>query len=296
MKSLSPTEAQAFCTTYTKQSGSNFYYSFLFLPRPRREAMYTIYTFCRMVDTAVDDPLPGSNVTEVLAGWRKEVSAAYTGHPTLPVTISLAAHLQHIHIPEQLFQELISGVEMDLTMTRYATFAELYPYCYRVASVVGLICLKIFHTQSPAAEEYAVNLGLAFQLTNILRDVQSDARENRIYLPLEDFHRFGYTEEALLNQRWSPALAELMTFECARAKAYYQKAHDILRSLPLSDQKTLVSAEIMRGVYSRILEKLEAENFPVFGPRIRVSPIHRLGIAVSIWIRCLLTRRLAPSV
>lgn len=296
MKVLSPAEAQAFCTAYTKHSGSNFYYSFLFLPRPRREAMYTIYTFCRMVDTAVDEPAPGSNITDVLARWREEVSATYKGHPTLPVTMSLASHLQHIRIPEHLFQELISGVEMDVTLTRYHTFSELYPYCYRVASVVGLICLKIFNTQSPAAEEYAINLGLAFQLTNILRDIHADARENRIYLPLEDFQRFGYSEEALLNRQKSPALAELMTFECARAKEYYQKAQTILQSLPVSDQKALVVAEIMRGVYSRILGKFEAENFPVFGPRIRVSPIHRFGIAVSIWLRCLWMRRLASSV
>jgi 15-cis-phytoene synthase len=296
MKPMSPTEAQTYCTTYTKQSGSNFYYSFLFLPRHRREAMYTIYTFCRMVDTAVDDPLPGSNLLDVLAEWRTEVSATYNGHPTLPVTISLAAHLQQFDIPEQLLQELISGVEMDLTITRYHTFSDLYPYCYRVASVVGLICLKIFNTRSPAAEEYAINLGLAFQLTNILRDLNSDAQQNRIYLPLEDFRRFGYTEEALFNQQWTPALTELMAFECARARGYYQKAHEILLSLPLSDQKALVVAEIMRGVYSRILDKLEAEHFPVFGPRIRVSSIHRLGIAAGIWLRSVLTRRLAPTV
>jgi len=292
---MSPTEAQTYCTTYTKQSGSNFYYSFLFLPQPRREAMYTIYTFCRMVDSAVDDPLPGSNPLEVLAQWREEVSATYQGNPTRPVTISLAAHLQQFDIPEQLLQELISGVEMDLTISRYPTFSELYPYCYRVASVVGLICLKIFNTQSPAAADYAVNLGLAFQLTNILRDLHSDAQENRIYLPLEDFHRFGYPVEDLLEQRSSPALVELMKFECARAQTYYQKAHEILRSLPFSDQKALIVAEIMRGVYSSILEKIMAQNYSVFGPRIRVSPIQRLIIATSIWFRSLLTRRFAPS-
>jgi phytoene synthase len=201
MQSMPRTEAQDFCTTYTKQSGSNFYYSFLFLPRPRREAMYTIYALCRMVDSAVDDPPPGSNPLEVLVTWRQEVSAAYRGHPTLPVTVSLAAHLQEFDIPEQLIQELISGVEMDLTINRYATFSDLYPYCYRVASVVGLICLKIFKTQSPKAEDYAVNLGLAFQLTNILRDLYSDAQENRVYLPQEDFQRFGYSVESLLDRK-----------------------------------------------------------------------------------------------
>ncbi len=293
---MSPEEAQKFCTAYTKQSGSNFYYSFLFLPRSRREAMYTIYAFCRMVDTDVDDPTPGSDVKDVLSRWRNEVSAAYKGHPTLPVTISLATHLQRFDIPEQLFQELISGVEMDLTTTRYATFSDLYPYCYRVASVVGLICLKIFKTQSPAAEDYAINLGLAFQLTNILRDVSVDAQQNRIYLPAEDFLRFGYTEEALLNQRWSPALVNLMAFECTRAKTYYHKAHAILQTLPRSDQQSLVVAEIMRGVYKRILEKYEAEHFPVFGPRIRISSVHRLGIAAHIWLRSFFIRPLASSV
>jgi len=167
---MSPTEAQAYCTTATKKSGSNFYYSFLFLPRRQRHAMYTVYTFCREVDSAVDDAPQGTDLGAELSRWRKDVSAAYYGTPTSPVTISLAAHLQWLKIPEEYFQELITGVEMDVTTNRYSTFQALYPYCYRVASVVGLICLKIFGTQSPQAIEYAINLGLAFQLTNILRE------------------------------------------------------------------------------------------------------------------------------
>jgi len=293
---MPPAEAQTFCTTYTKQSGSNFYYSFLFLPRPRREAMYTIYAFCKMVDSAVDEPPAGSNPLEEVARWRKEVSAAYQGHPTQPVTISLAAHLQMFDIPESLLQELITGVEMDLTMNRFATFPELYQYCYRVASVVGLICLRIFQTQSPAAEDYAVNLGLAFQLTNILRDLKGDAALNRIYLPLEDIHRFGYSEEALLQHRSSPALIDLLKFECERAQNYYQQAQEILQTLPPSDQKSLVVAEIMRGVYSRILQQIEDQHYQVFGPRIRVAPMQRLGIAATIWIRSLLSHSFTPSV
>ncbi len=293
---MPPAEAQTFCTTYTKQSGSNFYYSFLFLSRPRREAMYTIYAFCKMVDSAVDEPPPGSNPLEEVARWRKEVSATYQGHPTHPVTISLAAHLQMFDIPESLLQELITGVEMDLTMNRFATFPELYQYCYRVASVVGLICLRIFQTQSPAAEDYAVNLGLAFQLTNILRDLKGDAALNRIYLPLEDIHRFGYSEEALLQHRSSPALIDLLKFECERAQNYYQQAQEILHTLPPSDQKSLVVAEIMRGVYSRILQQIEDQHYQVFGPRIRVAPMQRLGIAATIWIRSLLSHSFAPSV
>jgi len=257
--------------------------------------MYTIYALCRMVDSAVDDPPPSSKPLEVLATWRQEVSAAYQGHPTLPVTISLAEHLKTFDIPEQLIQELITGVEMDLTINRYATFSDLYPYCYRVASVVGLICLKIFQTRSPKAEDYAVALGLAFQLTNMLRDLYSDAKENRVYLPQEDFQRFGYSVEDLLNQQSSPALTEFMKFQCARARGYYQQAHDILHRLPASDQKALVVSEIMRGVYSTILKKIETQNYPVFGPRTRVSSLQRLSIASGIWVRSLFTRHAAPS-
>ena len=289
-------EAQGICSAYTKKSGSNFYYSFLFLPRARRDAMYTIYAFCKMVDSAVDDPPPGSHPLKEIARWREEVAAAFRGRPTQPVTISLAAHLQHIDIPESLFQELITGVEMDLTINRFPAFSDLYLYCYRVASVVGLICLKIFQTQSPAAEDYAVNLGLAFQLTNILRDLKGDAQQNRIYLPLEDLHRFGYGEDDLLLLRSSPALHELLKFECERARGYYQKSLDILHALPANDQKALMVAEIMRGVYSRILQKIEARHQHIFGPRIRVAPLQRLTIAANIWLRFIFSHPFVPSV
>ena len=282
---MSPTEAQEYCTASTKNSGSNFYYSFLFLPRPRREAMYTVYTFCREVDSAVDDSLPGSDPQEELSRWRKEVSAAYGGTPTSPVTISLAEHLQQLDIPEEYFQELITGVESDLTTSRYATFDDLHPYCYRVASVVGLICLKIFGARAPQATEYAINLGLAFQLTNILRDVGSDAARDRIYLPQEDMARFGYTEQDLFEKRYSSAFVELMKFECARAHEFYAKAKQAFDSLPPEDQRALVVSEIMRGVYSRILRQIEISGYRIYGPRIRLSSFHRLLIAAAIWLR-----------
>ena len=282
---MSPTEAQAYCISATKKSGSNFYYSFLFLPRQRRNAMYTVYTFCREVDSAVDEALPGTDPQVELSQWRKEVTAAYHGTPTSPVTISLAAHLPWLDIPEEYFQELITGVEMDLTTTRYPTFQDLYPYCYRVASVVGLICLKVFGTQAPQAREYAINLGLAFQLTNILRDINSDADRNRIYLPLEDMARFGYTEQDLFERRYTPEFIELMKYECARAREFYLKAKQVFESLARNDQRALVVAEIMHGVYARILEQIEARRYRVFGPRIRLSPLLRLGIAANIWLR-----------
>ena len=282
---MSPFEAQAYCTAVTKKSGSNFYYSFLFLPRYRREAMYTVYTFCREVDSAVDDALPGSNPQDELTRWRKEVAAAYHGTPTSPVTISLAAHLQDLDIPEEYFQDVITGVEMDLTTKRYATFDDLYPYCYRVASVVGLICLKVFGTRALEAKDYAVNLGLAFQFTNILRDIASDADRDRIYLPLEDMARFGYTEEELFARRYSPQFVELMKFQCARARNFYQQAYQAIRSLPWSDRRALAVAEIMRGVYSGLLDQIEELDFQVFGPRVSLSSIHRMAIATSIWLQ-----------
>ncbi len=290
---MTPQEAQA---DVAFRLGVNFYYSLLFLPRYRREAMYTIYAFCKLVDSTVDEPAPGSNPSEEVSKWRKEVSATYQGRPNQPVTVSLAAHLQTFDIPESLLQELITGVEMDLTVNRFATFPELYQYCYRVASVLRLIFLSIFQTQSPEAEDYAVNLGLAFQLTNILRDLKSDAEHNRIYLPLEDLQRFGYSERALLHQQSSPALADLVKFECERARSYYQTAQDILHTLPPADQKCLVVAEIMRGVYSRILQQLEDQNYQVFGPRVRIPPMQRLAIAGKVWARSFFAYRVAPSV
>ncbi len=282
---MSPLEAQAYCREVTQKSGSNFYYSFLFLPSDRRDLMNTVYAFCREVDNAVDDPPAGSDPLEQVAAWRKEVSHAYEGTPSFPVTISLAHHLKQVEIPQTYFQDLISGVEMDLTIKRYATFEDLYPYCYRVASVVGLICLKVFGTRSPKAIEYAENLGLAFQLTNILRDVSSDAEQDRIYVPQEDLRRFGYLESDLLAHKHSSQFIEFMKFECSRAREYYAKAQQILGTLPPEDRRSLIVAEIMRGVYSGILDQIEATNYQVFGQRVSLSPLKRLCIAANIWLR-----------
>ncbi len=290
-----PTDAQAYCTNYTKTSGSNFYYSFLFLPKQKREAMYTIYTLCRMIDCDVDEPSTGTDPLQAITQWRKEVAATYRGKPTRPVTMSLAEHLKTFDIPEDLIQELISGVEMDLTINRYETFTDLYQYCYRVASVVGLICLKIFKTQSSDAEQYAINLGMAFQLTNILRDLQTDAQQNRVYLPQEDFRRFHCSEEHIFQRQSSPELTHMLQFECQRAHTYYQQAKDTLLSLPLRDQHALVVPEIMRGVYSKILQKFEEHHYPISGPRIRIPSIQRLGIATKIWLRSQFLGRFAHS-
>ena len=289
---MTPTEAHSYCTKKAKGSGSNFYYSFLFLPRPRREAMYAVYSFCHEVDDTVDHSLPGSDPHKQLAMWRQEVAAIYTGIPSNPVTISLAEHVRRLGIPENYLQELINGMEMDLTFTRYQTFKELYPYCYRVASMVGLICLKVFDTIDDRAKDYAINLGLAFQLTNILRDVGVDANRNRIYLPQEDFTRFGYSEKELLAKDHSPQFVELMKFQCRRARDFYRKAQAVYDSLSRRDRHSLVAAEIMRVVYSRILDRIESLNYQVFGPRISLPSASRLGIAAIFWGRDFIRNRL----
>ncbi len=289
---MTPEEAHAYCTAKTKASGSNFYYSFFFLPRFRREAMYTVYTFCHEIDDAVDHPPPGANPREQLSRWRQEIKAVYQGEPRYPVTISLAAHVKRLGIPEEYLQELVTGMEMDLTHTRYATFEDLYPYCYRVASIVGLICLKVFGTEDPRAREYAINLGLAFQLTNILRDVGADADRQRIYLPQEDLARFEYTEQQLFAKTNSAQFLALMRFEAARAHEFYNKAQAVYDSLSSSDRQTLVAAEIMRSVYFRILTRIQASNYAVFGPRIGVSPPLRILIALSSWLRTSVNNRL----
>lgn len=282
---MTPAEAQAHCTTYTKHSGSNFYHSFLFLSKPRREAMYTVYAFCKAVDSAVDEPPAGSHPKEELARWRSELDAVYQGTPTSPIAVSLAHHVRALAIPKAYFEELIKGVEMDLDRNRYVTFDELSLYCYRVASVVGLICLHIFGVTSARAQDYAIALGMAFQLTNILRDLGTDAAQGRIYLPLEDLRACRYPEKALLARTYSPEFTALMRQEAVRARHYYDKAQAALLGLSRRERKALTVAEIMRGIYSRILTEIERTDYRVFGPRISLSTSQQLAIALGIWLR-----------
>lgn len=247
--------------------------------------MYTVYTFCREVDNVVDEQSLEVEPREQLAQWRAEVNAAYEGVPTHPVTICLAHHVRALGIPQVYFSELMAGVEMDLTIRRYKTFDELYPYCYRVASVVGLICLKVFGVLDPRAQEYATALGIAFQLTNILRDIPLDAERGRIYLPLEDLSRFNYSEDDLLKRTYSPNFIALMRFQCERAQAFYRQARETASLLTKEDRKALVVADIMRAIYRRILTHIERNDYDVFGPRVTVSPLARLALALGVWIR-----------
>ncbi len=268
--------------TLVKKSQSSFYYSFLFLPRPKREAIYTVYALSRSVDDIADDSGDIGEKTERLKAWREELDRCYAGQPTHPITKQLRDCLSRYPIPQRYFEELLAGVEMDLTINRYATFDDLYRYCYRVASVIGLICIEIFGYGREITKEYAVNLGLALQLTNILRDVKTDGLRGRIYLPQEDLERFGYSEEDLLNCRYSPGFFPLMHFEADRARHYFRQAAECL---PPEDRKNMVAAEIMGRIYRENLEAIERSGYRVFGDRIALSRARQLQLALTTWAK-----------
>ncbi len=268
--------------TLVKQSRSSFYYSFLFLPRPKREAIYAVYALCRSVDDIADDPGDVVEKAERLKAWREELDRCYAGQPTLPITTQLRESLNRYPIPKGYFEELLAGVEMDLTINRYPTFDDLYTYCYRVASVVGLICIEIFGYSQGSAKDYAVHLGLALQLTNILRDVKTDGQRDRIYLPQEDLQRFGYSEDDLLSCRYTPAFFPLMRFEADRAREHFGRA---VQHLTSEDRKNMVTAEIMRRTYRETLETIVRKDYRVYDGRIALSTPRKLQIALMTWAR-----------
>jgi 15-cis-phytoene synthase len=266
----------------TRKSRSNFYYSFLFLSKEKRQAIYAVYAFCRSVDDVADGDASDGEKQMLLDEWRREIERCYKGKPEHPITVKLAQSLQRFPIPREHFEELIAGVEMDLTHTRYSTFGELYEYCYRVASVVGLMCIEIFGYRNPKAKDYAIALGVALQLTNIMRDLKGDAERGRIYLPLEDLTRVGYREEELLQCAYTPAFIELMGVAATRARQYFHRARHLLTE---EDRRSLVAAEIMGAIYYRLLETIEAQHYRVFDRTITLPTSHKLWIALSIWAR-----------
>jgi phytoene synthase len=281
---------------------TSFYYSFLVLPPRKRSAIIAVWDFCRAVDDAVDEVVPESEwagglseaaratATESLAGWRRELAAAFEGAPSTPQGIGLQPYVHEFNLPRARFEELIDGVEMDLHKIRYETFADLAEYCRRVASAVGLICLEIFGYRNEMARVYAENLGLALQLTNIVRDVRTDIVRGRIYLPAEDLARFGVGEDDLRAGRLTPRVVDLLRFQCERAHSYYRRAAE---HLPLEDVRSLVAAEIMGGIYFAILRRIERNGYDVFSARIRVPRPQRAIIALRLWIKSILAMQTA---
>ena len=278
----------------TRKSASNLALAFVLLPKAKREGMTALYAFCREVDDVADDEsVPVAERRSALARWRDDIAqACQGGEPRFPVNRELQHVIAAHRLSFALFDELIRGVEMDLDIKRYASFELLEQYCYRVASVVGLLSIEIFGYRNPACRIYADHLGKALQLTNILRDVRSDAERGRIYLPHEELARCGVTEEEILRFEYSDRFRQLAEGVAERARQYYR---EVRRTLPPEDRRSMAAAELMGSVYWRLLAKLEAARFQVLGPEpTRLSRAQKLALIFRTWFRTL-SGGLAPN-
>jgi phytoene synthase len=288
--------AAAYCKKLTTRSKSNFYYAFLFLPRERREALEAVYAYCRLVDDVVDEDAPALKKREGIAHWRKELDAVYgDATPTHPVSERLRAAVQRFGIRREDMEAVIDGCAMDIDKTRYESWDELRLYCYRVASAVGLMCVEIFG-YTPAHQEavrrYAVDLGIALQLTNILRDVAEDAQRGRIYLPADELASYGVTAADLTDGRRSQAFVRMMQYQAARARSHYLRARASLSSY---ERSKLVIAEIMGDIYYALLERIEARDFDVFGAKTTVSRRDKMRIALGNFARAQIHQLIARA-
>ena len=276
---MSPDE---YCQQKTVQSGSSFYYSFLFLAPERRRAITALYAFCREVDDTVDECTDQSIARIKLAWWRNEVATMYAGQPDHPVMKALQPHLAVYQLEQQHLQAIIDGMEMDLDQTRYLDFPALNRYCWHVASVVGILSASIFGVTNPQTLKYAEKLGLAFQLTNIIRDVGEDARKGRIYLPVNELQQFNVTAADLLNARHSDNFERLMQFQVDRAKTVYEKAFALL---PPEDRRAQRPGLMMSSIYRTLLDEIEHDKFHVLTQRISLTPLRKLWLAWKTYIR-----------
>jgi len=266
-----------------KKSKSSFYYAFSLLPQEKRDAMNTVYAFCRQTDDIVDDLGDTEEIKyEKLRKWRLELEKAINGVSEYQLFNRLIRSIKQFNIPFEPFFELIKGMEMDLQQKRYLSFDDLSLYCYRVASTVGLMCIEIFGYKNKSTKDFAVNLGLALQLTNILRDVKADAEKGRIYLPQEDLNRFDYSEKDLMNNVYSNNFIQLMKYESERARIYFDKAN---HNLTKEDKYSMFAARAMQHIYSKLLQKIEARNYNVFEQKIKVSSFEKVGISLGVWAK-----------
>lgn len=261
---------------------SNFLLPILFLPPPKREAIETIYAFCRYSDDIVDEEADVKEKYHRLLVWTNELQLALQGVSRFAILNRLVSVIQKFHIPTQHFLDLLKGMEMDLVKNRYETFGELEQYCYRAASTVGLICAEVFGYHHERTKQYAVNLGIALQLTNILRDIKTDAKKGRIYLPKEDLRQFGYSEEELMNSVYNDRFRALMKFECERAHTYYRTAKSCLAE---EDKPLFTAARAMGNIYYLLLLRIERANYDVFSKRIRLGSPVKFLVAMILRLR-----------
>ncbi|TCS39227.1 farnesyl-diphosphate farnesyltransferase [Paucimonas lemoignei] len=271
-----------YCQEKAAKSGSSFYYSFLFLPPDRRRAITALYAFCREVDDTVDECTDASVARNKLIWWRKEVTAMLNGSPTHPVTKALQPHMATFSLDGKHLLAIIDGMEMDLDQTRYLDYPGLQRYCWHVAGVVGILSASIFGHTQPQTLQYAEKLGLAFQLTNIIRDVGEDARKGRIYLPVNELQQFNVTAADILNARHSDRFENLMRFQVERAQKVYDEAFALL---PDADRRAQRPGLIMASIYRTLLDEIERDGFHVLNQRISLTPIRKLWLAWKTYVR-----------
>jgi phytoene synthase len=276
---MSPDE---YCQQKAAQSGSSFYYSFLFLPAERRRAITALYAFCREVDDTVDECSDVGIARNKLMWWRKEIGAMLNGQPTHPVTLALQPHLQPFSLEGKHLLAIVDGMEMDLDQTRYLDFPGLQRYCWHVAGVVGILSASIFGYTNPQTLQYAEKLGLAFQLTNIIRDVGEDARKGRIYLPVNELQQFNVTAADILNARHTENFEKLMHFQVQRAQTVYDEAYALL---PADDRRAQRPGLMMAAIYRTLLNEIENDGFHVLNQRISLTPIRKLWLAWKTYVR-----------
>ncbi len=270
-----------YCQQRAAASGSSFYYSFLFLPPERRRAITALYAFCREVDDVVDECADAQLARTKLDWWRVEVANLYAGEPRHPVMNALKPHAVPFQITAERLNEIISGMEMDLTQTRYLDFAALERYCYLVAGTVGLLAAGIFGYRNPRTLECAKTLGTAFQLTNIIRDVGEDARKNRIYLPMEDLRKCGVTAADILQSRPTESFRKLMELQIRRAESFYDRAFALL---PAEDRRAQRPGLVMAAIYRTLLAEIERDGCKVLSQRTSLTPLRKFWIAWKTWI------------
>ena len=271
-----------YCQQKAAASGSSFYYSFLFLPPERRQAITALYAFCREVDDVVDECADPQLARTKLAWWRTELAAMYAGKPSHPVTMALARAAARFDLPQEQLAEIIEGMEMDIGQSRYADFKSLHLYCYRVASVVGLLAAEIFGYGDRRTLKYAHDLGLAFQLTNIIRDVGEDARRGRIYIPADELRQFNVPAADILQARYSDNFRRLMEFQIERAGKYYEQA---MAQLPPQDRHAQRPGLMMAAIYRATLGEIRRDGCRVLDRRIALTPLRKLWIAWRTWIK-----------
>ena len=271
-----------YCWEKTKKSKSNFYYSFLTLPKTKRRAIIALYSFCREVDDIVDNSKNPELAHLKLNWWQQEVQSLFDGKPNHPVSLALAPHIESKRLQEEHFQKIIDGMRMDLTIFRYKNFKELKNYCYHAAGVVGILAAQIFGYSNPDTLDFAVELGIALQLTNIIRDVGEDANRGRIYLPLEEMNKFEISETEILQLADTKNMEKLIFFQLARAESFYDRAFTML---PRSDSRNQKTSLIIANIYFALLQKMK-RNRPKIGCKINLTQWEKIGVAVKTWIVC----------